>query len=252
MLLREPVQIAGVDGCKGGRWVSVTASVEDFGEAEVEIFQSAASLIAETAPRSIIAIDVPIGLPELATNGGREADREARKFLGRRGVSVFPVPSRRAVFAHARRAQDYKLVCTVARKTSNPRKAISRQLFAILDRIQEIDLILHQDPVLWRRVFEVHPEVSFQVMNYNQPLPPKKVEGRISLPGMEFRKKLLIKAGFSPSFLSQKPPRGAALDDFYDACACARSAKRILLGTARVFPSHPLMDAEGLEQAIRA
>jgi threonine dehydratase len=173
MLLGKPVQIAGVDGCKGGRWIAVTASAEGFGTAEVKIFGSAAALISELAPHSIIAIDIPIGLPERATNGGREPDWAARVFLGPRRMSVFPVPSRNAVYAHA---QGYAQVCAIARETSDPPRTVSKQLFGILPRIQEIDLMLRQKPMLRKRVFEVHPEVSFQVMNNNEPLPAKKIK----------------------------------------------------------------------------
>jgi predicted RNase H-like nuclease len=247
MLLGKPVQIAGVDGCKCGRWIAVTASTEDIGKTEVKIFETAAALISEFAPHSIIAIDVPIGLPERATNGGREPDWAARAFLGPRRTSVFPVPSRNAVYA-----QDYAQLCVIARETSDPPKAPSIQLYGILPRIREIDEILRQDPAVRKRVYEVHPEVSFQLMNNNTPLPPKKVKGQISPPGIEYRKELLAKAGFALSFLDQTPPRGAGWDDFCDACACAWTAKRIFLRKAQVFPSIPPLDGEGLEQAIRA
>jgi threonine dehydratase len=247
MLLAEPVQIAGVDGYKGGRWIAVTASVEGFGTAEVKPFESTAELISKLGPRTLIAIDVPIGLPDRTIGGGREPDWLARAFLGTRRPSVFPVPSRRAVHA-----QGYAQVCAIARATSNPPKAPSIQLYHILPRILEIDRMLRQDPALCERVFEVHPEVSFQVMNSCEPLPPKKTKSRINPLGTECRKDLLAREGFSPSFLSQEPPHGAARDDFFDACACAWSAKRILLGKARVFPCHPPVDEEGLEQAIRA
>ena len=50
-----------------------------------------------------------------------------------------------------------------------------------------------------------------------------------------------MKEGFTPSFLDERPPRGAGRDDFYDACACAWSAKRILYGKERVFPCYPLI-----------
>jgi len=192
---------------------------------------------------------VPIGLPECAINGGRECDWAARAFLGPRRTSVFPVPSRRAVYAHA---QGYAQVCVIARATSDPPKSVSKQLFGILPRIREVDVMLRQDPALRERVLEVHPEVSFWVMNNGEPLPPKKVQGRINPPGMGRRKELLVTVGFSPSFLGQKPPAGAALDDFYDACACSWSARRIACGMARVFPSNPPFDGEGIEQAIRA
>jgi predicted RNase H-like nuclease len=243
-----PAQIAGVDGCKAG-WIAVTADAEAFDDVDVKIFTNFTKLISQLVPDSLVAIDMPIGLPECAIRGGREPDWAARAFLGPRRASVFPVPSRKAVYAHV---QGYTRVCDVARKTSDQKRAVSKQLFGILWRIRQIDELLRQEPDLRERIFEVHPEVSFKVMNNDEPLPQKKVKGRIHPPGIELRKELLAKEGLSLSFLNQKPPRGAALDDFYDACACAWSAKRIVYGKARVFPSHPPIDGEGLEQAIRA
>jgi hypothetical protein len=81
MLLSGPTKIAGVDGCKAG-WIAVTAALGSFGKPEVKIFESVAALIAELAPKSLIAIDMPIGLPERAIRGGREPDWAARQFLG--------------------------------------------------------------------------------------------------------------------------------------------------------------------------
>ncbi|HUZ91485.1 MAG TPA: DUF429 domain-containing protein [Methylocella sp.] len=248
MLVSKPAEIAGVDGCRKGCWIAVTADTQTFDKAQVKIFKSFAELISELAARSIIGIDMPTGLAEHTDRGGREPDWAAREFLGRQRASVFPVPSRRAVYE-----RDYAQVCAIARETSEPRRAVSKQLFGILPRIRQIDEILRQDPALRDRVFEVHPEVSFKVMNNDEPLPErKKVKGRIYQPGMHLRHNLLRKEGFPLSFLNQRPPHGAALDDFYDACACAWSAKRILYGKARVFPCHPPLDGEGLEQAIRA
>jgi predicted RNase H-like nuclease len=249
LLLSTPTKIAGVDGCKAG-WIAVTAALESFDKPEFKVFESVAALITELAPRSLIAIDIPIGLPERAIRGGREPDWAAREFLGSQRASVFPVPSRRAVYACA---NGYTSVCIKAQDTSDPPKKPSRQLFGILPRIQQIDEILRQKPELRERVFEVHPEVSFTVMNGDEPLPErKKVKGRINPHGMQLRKKLLAKEGFPRSFLDQTPPLGGRRDDFYDACACAWSAKRIFAGKARVFPWPPPIDSEGLEQAIRA
>jgi predicted RNase H-like nuclease len=246
MLVSTPTQIAGVDGCKAG-WIAVTADPETFDRAAVKIYKSVTELILELAARSIIAIDMPIGLPERTKKGGREPDRAAREFLGPQRASIFPVPSRRAVYE-----QDYAQVCAVARETSDG-KAVSKQLFGILPRIRQIDGALRQDPVLRKRVFEVHPEVSFNVMNNNEPLlERKKINGRIHWRGMKIRTELLLKEGFPLSFLEQSPPHGAGRDDFYDACACAWSAKRILEGKVLVFPPHQSLDGEGLEQAIRA
>ncbi|MBO0734551.1 MAG: DUF429 domain-containing protein, partial [Methylocapsa sp.] len=92
-------QIAGVDGCRKGRWIVVTAGHESLDNATVSMFETTAELISKLAPRSIIAIDMPIGLPERAVRGGRDPDWAAREFLGPRRTSIFPVPSRRAVYA---------------------------------------------------------------------------------------------------------------------------------------------------------
>jgi predicted RNase H-like nuclease len=248
MLTRTLKQIAGVDGCKGG-FAVVYASAEAFDKAEIKVFETFPELISTLAPESIIAIDIPIGLPDQAIAGGREPDWAARAFLGKQRASVFPVPSRQAVYADK---DVYERVCVIAQATSDPPRKPSKQVFGIFPRIQEVDKTLRQDLGLRERVFEAHPEVSFRMMNNNEPLTErKKVKGRLHLPGMELRRELLAKEGFPPSFLDQKPPSGAAFDDFYDACACAWSARRILHGKARVFPAHPPQDGEGLEQAIR-
>lgn len=89
-------------------------------------------------------------------------------------------------------------------------------------------------------------------MNGGVALPGKKIKGRIHELGMEMRKALLAERGFALGFLQAKPPRGAARDDFYDACACAWSARRILAGEHRSFPAEPGVDAEGLPVAIWA
>src|SRR5262249_56201559 len=56
-------------------------------------------VIAGPEAPAVIAVDIPIGLPEQAGHGGRTADNMVRPFLGARKSSVFSVPSRRAVFA---------------------------------------------------------------------------------------------------------------------------------------------------------
>jgi predicted RNase H-like nuclease len=113
--------------------------------------------------------------------------------------------------------------------------------------------MLRQDKALRRRVFEVHPEVSFTVMNGDKPIPePKKVNRRVHALGMRCRKELLAGQDFASGFLEAKPSLGAALDDFYDACACAWSGARILRQEERIFPPEPGIDAKGLQVAIRA
>ncbi|MGH6813684.1 MAG: DUF429 domain-containing protein [Methylocella sp.] len=249
MVIRKSTLIVGVDGCKAG-WIAVTFMPDAPSQAEVKVFKSFADLVSGLQPVSIIAVDMPIGLPDRTIKGGREPDWDAKKFLGPRRASVFLVPSRGAVYAHE---QGYAHVCAVARETSDPPRSPSIQAYWIFPRIQQIDRILRQDLALRKRVFEVHPEVSFSLMNNGEPIPErKKVKGHVYLPGMQRRTALLARQGFSATFLDANPPKGAAPDDFYDACACAWSGNRILRRDARVFPARPGVDAEGLQAAIRA
>ncbi|WP_255473861.1 DUF429 domain-containing protein [Pseudolabrys sp. FHR47] len=70
---------------------------------------------------AIIAVDMPIGLPEQSPAGGRLAEREARALLGERRSSVFRIPSRRAVEASvapepADARERFFAACAVARR----------------------------------------------------------------------------------------------------------------------------------------
>src|SRR4051812_19731480 len=100
-LIAEDVTAIGVDGCRVG-WVLALAhqnSVGHITRTQLLLIRDDeggfASLIEEgaaLATRPTIAVDVPIGLPEIA--GFRDCDREARAALGKRRDCVFRVPDR--------------------------------------------------------------------------------------------------------------------------------------------------------------
>ena len=69
--------LGGVDGCKSG-WIAVIFQADAFGPAEVKVFDTFANLVGWLQPDSIIAVDMPIGLPERAIKGGRAPDWAAR------------------------------------------------------------------------------------------------------------------------------------------------------------------------------
>src|SRR5262245_54954503 len=89
--------VAGVDGHRAGCTVAPMRP----GDSEVclRVVARFAEVIAAPEAPSVIAVDIPIGLPEQAGHGGRRADNMVRPLLGARKSSVFSVPSRRAVFA---------------------------------------------------------------------------------------------------------------------------------------------------------
>jgi predicted RNase H-like nuclease len=207
-----------------------------------------ADVLAAPETPAIVAVDMPIGLPERAGHGGRAAENAVRPLLGPRQSSVFSVPSRAAVYAG-----DYTEACQRALATCDPPRKVSKQLYHLTPQIREIDDLLRDDPSLGRRVFEVHPELAFWRLNGDRVVgEPKKVRGRPYAPGLALRARLLIDAGFAPSIVESGPPRGAGRDDLLDALACAAIARRIHAGIARPFPDPPPCDAFGLPMAIWA
>jgi predicted RNase H-like nuclease len=157
---------AGLDGCKAG-WVMVTWSGKPDVAPQAALVSDFSSAL-ETAATTI-AVDMPIGLPELS---GRTCERETRARLGQRQSSVFAVPSRAAVME-----QDYFAACRVNLENSDPPRKVSKQCFMLFPKIREIDAEI--TPELQCRVWEVHPELAFWVMNGCQPVPlPKKIKSK--------------------------------------------------------------------------
>lgn len=237
------ITLAGVDGCKAG-WI---AAIADAGRKHaVRIFPRFTELLDTLPDDAVIAVDMPIGLPETTTAGGRGPEQAVRPRLGARQSSVFSIPSRAAVYAG-----DYAEACALALATSEPPRKVSKQAFHLFARIREIDAMIDNDNQ--HRIREVHPELAFWRLNDERAMQlPKKIRGRVNPEGMAERKAVLLNHGLPSELLGMKPPRGAAADDLLDACACLAIAGRIARGAARPFPQPPLKDARGLEMAIWA
>lgn len=243
--LKNEIWLAGVDGCRAG-WLAVFLR-PDGEEAHARVFADFVSIAVAPEAPAIIAVDIPIGLPESTGHGGRAAENAIRPLLGARQSSVFSVPAR-AAFA----ATDYREACAIALATSQPPRKISKQLFNIAPKIREVDECLRADTALAGRSFEVHPELAFWRLNGERALTlPKKVKSRPFGPGLAQRRDLLIAAGLPRALVEADPPQGAALDDLLDAAACVTVAKRIWAGTARSFPDPAPRDQYGLPMAIR-
>jgi predicted RNase H-like nuclease len=240
------VWLAGVDGCPAG-WIA--AFVRPHGdEVRLQVLPRFADVPAAPFAPAIVAVDIPIGLPERAGHGGRAAENAVRPLLGGRQSSVFSVPSRAAVHA-----SEYREACRIALATSDPPRAVSKQLFGLAPKMREVDEALRADAAVAAKVFEVHPEVSFWRLNGERALSePKKVKGRCHAPGLALRRDLLVAAGFPAAVCAATPPAGAGPDDVLDALACAAIARRIAAGVARPFPDPPPRDAFGLPMAIWA
>jgi len=251
-----PTALAGVDGCKAG-WIAVHRGPGATPSASV--FPDFKALL-DALSDATIAVDMPIGLPDFSRKGGRGPEALVRPLLGARQSSVFAIPSRAALYADTSDFTTleawyaaHRRASAVALATSEPPRGVSIQAFGIFAKIREIDQFLIARPELRGRVFESHPEVAFCRLNGGIAMTlPKKVKGAVNPAGMDERKALLCRHGYDRAFLDQPPPKGAASDDFLDACAMMLIAGRIASGAARPFPDPPLTDRFGIPVAVWA
>src|SRR5246127_3781429 len=201
----DDVWLAGADGCPAG-WMGAFVRPAG-GDVRTRVVPQFSAIARAPEAPAVIAVDMPIGLPARIGPAGRGPERAVRPLLGGRQSSVFPVPSRDAVYALT-----YLDACRLALLTSDPPRSVQKQLFLIGPRIREVDKALRADAALAARVFEVHPELAFWRLNGEQPLPlPKKVK-----PGLALRRDLLIAAGFPPTLIDAPTQKGAGRDDVLD------------------------------------
>jgi predicted RNase H-like nuclease len=191
------------------------------------------SLVGEAAadgPLAVIAVDIPIGLPD---TGRRQADILTRKKVGPLWPSVFMTPVRAAL-----EAADYATAAGLSRRLAG--EGISRQAFALQAKILQVDRWVRQAP---HRVVEVHPEASFAE------LAGATLQSRKSCwAGIVLRRRLLAAAGISlPDDLGLAGGK-AGVDDVLDAAAAAWTAVRVLRGQALATP--PEVFSDGLPCAI--
>ena len=221
----------GVDACRSG-WIGIALSdgmISAHSAAGIgDLVEDASS----GGPLAVIAVDIPIGLPD---TGRRQADVVARKAVGPRWASVFITPVRPAL-----EAPDYASAAGLSRRLAG--EGISRQAFALQPKILEVDQWVRQAP---HRVVEVHPEASFAQLA-GTALQSRKS----SWAGAALRRRLPAGAGIDlPDDLGRAGEK-ATVDDVLDAAAAAWTALRVLRGQARTCPNPPETFSDGLASAI--
>jgi predicted RNase H-like nuclease len=173
-------------------------------------------------PLSVIAIDIPIGLPD---TGRRRADLLVRKAVGPRWASVFMTPVRPAL-----EAADYAEATATSLRLAG--EGISRQAFALQAKILQVDRWVRQTR---HRVVEVHPEASFAQLAGGTLHSSKS-----TWTGVALRRQLLADVGIVlPEDLGPAGEK-AAVDDVpgrgrggLDRCACHPGPGAALRQSAR-------------------
>jgi predicted RNase H-like nuclease len=231
--------IAGVDGCPKG-WIVAMCDRDAPAAIRFRVAPDFAAILAFEEAPIVIAVDMPIGLPDHVGRNGRIAEQLVRPLLGGLGSSVFPTSVRAVV-----EAPSYGDAIALARSGLQP-FAPSPFANAIVPRIRQIDALLRADASLRRRVYEVHPELAFWTLNGETPLAHRKK----TLAGLDQRRALLEGAGVPASVTNAAPPKGAKTDDMLDALAGLVVAREIAAGRGRPYPDPPELDVHGIPAAI--
>jgi predicted RNase H-like nuclease len=224
-------RVLGVDACKSG-WIGIALSE---GKISAHCAAAIGDLVEEASncgPLDVIAVDIPIGLPD---TGRREADVRVRKAVGRLWASVFMTPVRPAM-----EAADYAAAAGLSRRLAG--EGISRQAFALQPKVLQVDRWVRLAP---HRVVEVHPEASFAQLAGSA-----LQERKSTWAGAARRRQLLAGVGIDLPDDLGRAGETAAVDDVLDAAAAAWTALRVLRGQARPCPNPPEQFSDGLASAI--
>lgn len=232
-VLAPPAPVLGVDACPAG-WVGVV--IDPQRRASVFVapdITGLVDLVRERHDVPVVAVDIPIGLPDA---GGRRADTEARRALVGKASSVFSTPVRAAV-----EAATYEEARAANLAATGGRTSVSAQAYALREKVLQVDAWVRGRP--GARVIEVHPEVSFARMA-GAPLLARKKDAD----GVRARREALAAHGIvAPAWF-----RGAGFgeDDLLDACAVAWTAVRHALGVSESYPEVPEVFSDGIPAAI--
>jgi predicted RNase H-like nuclease len=234
------MDFAGIDGCHAG-WFAVIIKADTAWE--YRLLADAKSVADLAARVAFTLIDVPIGLVDSGPEE-RLCDKEARRLLQPyRGSSVFPAPARAAL-----KGNNFAEATEINKRYTG--RGLSRQSWAIVRKIREIDELLQADPSLRGRIRECHPEVCFWALNNRAAMrhSKKKPDGR--------RERLEVIQRFFPdaervlkNAAAEFRRKDVALDDIVDAMVAAVSARK---GKRfyRTTPLNPAQDSTGLPMEI--
>jgi threonine dehydratase len=248
--LPDDAWVAGVDGCKGG-WVVALGQVK--GKTKMPFVVSTIQEVLASDPKpSIVAIDVPIGLPTRSPAGGRKCEPAIRAILRGKANSVFRVPCRSAIYkgldknGWVDKAQ-YRAAYDDACNNSEDETGFSLQSLYIFNKIAEVDKFLAAKKAHACNIYEAHPELAFYCMNGKKPVMISKTKKL----GFEHRR-LLLERQEIPLEAINHCPKYAKRDDVADAFACLVTARCLAKGKATSFPDKPCKDDTGLLMAIWA
>ena len=148
------MRVIGVDGCRGG-WICIALRCADDPSPQWWVSAEFEEILARWPTADRVLVDIPVGLLDAGPER-RSPDVLARRALGgKRASSVFNAPIRPVLDA-----PDYAAANARSRRLTG--RGLSRQSWAIVPKIRQVDRLLRSRPEWIGRVREVHPDLSFQ------------------------------------------------------------------------------------------
>ena len=221
----------GVDGCKGG-WI---AAVLDHGNLRFTRYAKIDDIISDYPGFDAFLIDMAIGLRNSADQP--RPDDAAKAELGRKSSSVFPIPSRDAVYAEGEEAQKMANIRALG-------KSLAKQSVAIIPKIKELDVFLNTHPEYKNRMLESHPEVVFSRLNGSVVISRKK-----EFTGFTERVRILsryLDQDDIASLWEKAKNFKCNPDDLMDAACLAVAGALHAHGLSETIPEKPEPDEKGL------
>ena len=225
----------GVDGCKNG-WI---AAILDYGTLKMERFATVQEITEKYPEFDAFLIDMVIGLRDNITQS--RPDEAAKKELGIKASTVFPVPSRSAVYAKTEEEQKKANIKTIG-------KSLPKQSIAIIPKIRELDTFLRDHPDYQGRILESHPEVDFKRLN-GAVITTRKKEHTGFMERKNVLSHYLSRECMSDFYIMAKG-LSCKPDDLMDAACLAVTAAFHAHGLSETIPEKPDRDSKGFEMKL--
>ena len=234
----------GIDGCRDG-WVA--ARLED-NQLSIEFYETISKFVQVNPNADEYLIDMAIGFPSCKEQV--RPDKAARKILGKRGVTVFPVPCRQVV--ELGESKESVIQNREELKELNRKKlgvGLTQQTLAIIPKMAELDRFLQEHPEYRDRICESHceshPEVCFARLNGNRAIEIKKSRSK----GVSLRTKVLekyLEPGALDDIKALAKKNNCKPDDVLDAVCLAVTARLKAEGKCEIIHGKANLGEEGL------
>ena len=233
--------LASADGCRGGWVVALADCWPCHPSPRFEVHETFQALLYATAHCRVLVVDMPIGLPTGAEH--RPCDEIGKAKLGAVGTTrLFYAPPRPTLTA--RTPSEFQL-----RHRAVTGRGAGLPVWGIAPKLREVDAIMTPD--LQQRVFEFHPELTWQRLA-GTTLPSKHTHDGLN------RRMALLRDSVPDLDTITLPRTGlrrrdVELDDLLDALVGLAVAQAIADGPdiARRIPrDEPERDERGLRMEI--